>query len=366
MIAREHFQYFKTPFNPSLLARTTKLFDKNFAITPYQDYIKESLPFYQEILHEPISKLDKQVRQLIIIPTAELSMIPFELLITDKIGSGYRDLNYLFRKFSISGAHSTDFLFRENHQNQNRLGTIMTFAPIYDDAFEEQALKPTLTPLKWNQSEATSISKLLDGEALIGEFSTEENFKLEAAKYNILHLAMHALVDHKESMNSKLIFSANSDSSEDGLLHAFEILNMNLPAEMAVLSACNTGIGEVKAGEGVISLATAFAYAGVPSLVLSHWNVNDESTAKLMALFYEQLAKGERKDKALRNAKLAFLQEANELQAHPFYWGGFVLVGDSRPLNASKNRGLIPVLLIGIAIALIAGIIYRRKSNISS
>jgi CHAT domain-containing protein len=136
--------------------------------------------------------------------------------------------------------------------------------------------------------------------------------------------------------------------------------NMKLKAQMAVLSACNTGLGEIHEGEGVMSLGRAFAYAGVPSIVMSLWPAEDESTADLMGYFYEGLAEGQAKDEALRNAKLRFLEEIPPSKHHPFYWAGFVVQGDAGPLE----KGGIPVwgwILIGLIIIVVGGVIAKNK-----
>ena len=131
---------------------------------------------------------------------------------------------------------------------------------------------------------------------------------------------------------SKFLFSPEADSSEDGKLHAYELFAMDLPAQMAVLSACNTGLGNLRRGEGMMSLAQAFTYAGCPSVVMSHWPVDDKSTADLMTSFYQHLADGLPKDEALRQARLGFLESATPANSHPYFWGGFVVLGDTSPI----------------------------------
>jgi CHAT domain-containing protein len=149
---------------------------------------------------------------------------------------------------------------------------------------------------------------------------------------------MHALIDDNNPMNSRLAFARDAtDSLEDGYLNAYELYNMELSADLAVLSACETGFGSLKKGEGIMSLARAFAYAGCPSLVMSHWKVDDRSSSQLMNAFYGYLSQGLSKNEALRQAKLTFLKDADEQTAHPFYWGSFAVVGNIDPILEESN-----------------------------
>ena len=129
---------------------------------------------------------------------------------------------------------------------------------------------------------------------------------------------------------------------------------MNLPSQLAVLSACNTGAGRIQTGEGMKSLAYAFLYAGCESVVASRWLANDASTAAINATFYERLSDGVPKDEALRQAKISYLQQADALTAHPFFWAGMGMYGETSPLRhghffKTAFRLVIPLLaLLGL------------------
>ena len=133
---------------------------------------------------------------------------------------------------------------------------------------------------------------------------------------------------------------------------------------MAVLSACNTGYGKLIKGEGIMSLARAFSYAGCPSVVMSHWQVDDKSTSELMELFYKELSEGKAKDEALRLAKLEYLKHSNITTSHPFYWSSFVVIGSTNPITETRNNSwsiivIIVMLLLGISIYLLK----KKKIN---
>lgn len=191
--------------------------------------------------------------------------------------------------------------------------------------------------LKWSESEVTGISKILSGKIFLYDQASEEKFKTLASQANIIHLATHAVIDDEAPLYSKFLFSHSNKTIEDGLLHTYEIYNTDLNANLAVLSACNTGTGKLVNGEGIMSLARGFMYAGCPNVVVSLWQVDDKSTASIMNNFYKEIKKGADKDAALRNAKLEYLKNADEVKSNPFYWAGFVLIGNSYPVPFNQK-----------------------------
>ena len=168
---------------------------------------------------------------------------------------------------------------------------------------------------------------MLRGVYNIGPEATEERFKQQAGSARILHVASHAIINDENPLYSKLVFAPNQDTIEDGLLHTYELYNMQLNSELVTLSACNTGIGKIHKGEGVMSLARGFMYAGVPNVLMSLWSVPDLSTSQIMQYFYEEMEEGKSKAEALRQAKLRYLEEADINTSAPFYWGAFVYLG---------------------------------------
>ncbi|MCK9292025.1 MAG: CHAT domain-containing protein, partial [Bacteroidales bacterium] len=133
-----------------------------------------------------------------------------------------------------------------------------------------------------------------------------------------------------------------------------------LNAAMAVLSACQTGVGKLREGEGVISLTRGFLYAGVPSIVMANWEVNDNAGAELMESFYTYLKKGYTRDKALQQAKIDYLESASMLKSHPFFWASYMLIGDNQVLDAKNTYGF---LLYFVPLLLGIGIIYAYRTT---
>jgi len=212
--------------------------------------------------------------------------------------------------------------------------------------------------------EVEQISKLLKGKIFLGNQATETNFKKYAENYDILHLAMHAVVDNVNPMYSKLVFTMTTGSGDDGLLNTYEIYNMHLKARLAVLSSCSSGEGVLKKGEGVISLSRGFAYAGCPSLIMTLWELEDNAGVELMVAFYKNLKKGYSKDVALQKAKLEFLRNKPQVLAHPFYWSAYQCVGDSSALYFRVYKYLQVILgIILMAIIFFIVVLYARSAR---
>ena len=175
---------------------------------------------------------------------------------------------------------------------------------------------------------------------------------------------MHAYANNENDDFSGLIFTQQPDTvREDGFLHANELYNLSLNSELAVLSACETGIGTLAPGEGIMSLGRAFKYAGCPNVTMSLWNADDQSTSQIMQRFFTHLHDGAAKDQALREAKLDYLGGARSARAHPYYWAAFVQVGDSAPLSETGSFSWWWVV-VG-ALALILGVWFVRRRFIS-
>jgi len=187
-------------------------------------------------------------------------------------------------------------------------------------------------PLPEAEQEVKTLARIYGpahSRVFIGSEAREGVAKTEAAKYEVLHFATHGLLDNRNPMFSFLTLAQKAgDPNEDGLLEAREIINMDLHAKLAVLSACQTARGWVGAGEGVIGMSWALFGAGVPTTVASQWNVDSASTTSLMIDFHRRLTSRSKvtKAEALRQAELGLLR--SERYRHPFFWAGFVMIGD--------------------------------------
>ena len=204
-------------------------------------------------------------------------------------------------------------------------------------------------PLPNNKVEVQKIRELTNGKEISGKGATKNSFLEQAPNASILHLATHSEIDPLNPMLSKMHFY--SDEERKGELTASEIYNLNLNANMIVLSACSTGLGDNESGDGVMSLSRAFTYAGISSTVMSLWKVSDKETSDLMVMFYENLKQGQTKNEALRNAKLSYLENVKEPELlHPYYWAGFVLTGDVSPLKEDSFKWWYALGILGILV----------------
>lgn len=177
------------------------------------------------------------------------------------------------------------------------------------------------------ETEVKTIGKFYaNSKILIGGNATEDFWREEAGNYRILHLATHGLSDGDKPMYSHVLLSA--DGTQDGLIEGREIAEMNLTAEMVVLSACETARGREIDGEGMVGLSWSFAAAGVPTVVASQWKVDSENTSDLMIDFYSAISRTKQISKAEALRRAALKKLAAEKTGHPFYWAGFAIFGD--------------------------------------
>jgi CHAT domain-containing protein len=219
----------------------------------------------------------------------------------------------------------------------------------------------TLTSLPWSHFELGRISDKISGDVYYGEAASESAFKKATGRQGIIHIATHAFIDNESPSYSRLMFNNGGEPGEDGILYAYEIYNLQLNSELAVLSSCNTGTGKLIKGEGIFSLARAFMYAGVPSVIVSLWDIDDRSTAEVVVGFYKRLEAGESKADALRNVKLDYLRKSDQLTANPIYWAGLVSIGDQGSVKVASKSNLYRELTVTALILLVFFIIIKRK-----
>lgn len=326
---------------------------------PTQSY--RNFAKYSKIIHDSLylSKLiPSGSKRLLISPDGMLNDIPFEVLLktaadTSMATAGdYNQLDYLLKTYAIQYSYSATLL-QYNQQNYvSRTGRIAGYAPTYGQFTsqqmnqlakrndQERKLRLALEDLPGAKQELELLQTAYGGDYYFDSLATEAEFKrLDFSQYSVIHLAMHGLMNKENVLSSAMAFTENGDSNEDNFLYFNEIISMRIPTELVVLSACETGYGKFENGEGALSLARSFMYAGVPSLVMTLWEVNDASTSNIMEVFYKNLAAGMDKAEALRQAKIDYLSKAKGAAAHPAFWSPFLQLGDVRPigLGASGN-----------------------------
>ncbi len=294
---------------------------------------------YKDLLETPAAAFLNNTKELIIVPDDILNYFPFEILVTHLQED---EVIYLIEDYAISYAPSASLLNPDlksvNKAKDNLLAMgnpyfktekKKSFWQQFDSIIKYRAIfrGNNFQQLPDAEAEVKTIAKNFENPTVcIGKQANEKRFKQIASDFNIIHLATHFLVDDSQPMYSKIVLSQTDNEVEDGLIETFEIYNMRLNADMVVLSGCNTGMGILKRGEGLMGISRAFLYAGVSSLIVSLWPVEDKSTSVLMDSFYQYLNKGYNKNRALQKAKIDLIQ-SKDYKKDPFYWAPFVLIG---------------------------------------
>src|SRR5690606_13549581 len=303
-------------------------------------------------------------RRVVVVPDGPLSMVPLEALVTFYLPSPeltFRDLNYVLYDHEVSYAYSSTILFKDRTRQRGRIENVLAFS--YSGGADPSYLtrRSHGDELPGTYVELETLSRLYEKVTrFTNSEASKQNFINNSAGYDLIHLGIHGVGDVEVADNSRLIF--RGDSMSDRTLYAYEIYNLELNAGLVVLSACETGIGRNMAGEGVLSIARAFTYAGCPSVVMSLWDVPDAFTSDIMTQFYENLNDGQSVSASLREAKLKFLQESDPLRAHPAHWAAFVINGQDL---AFRKAGVNIGILVIAALLLIAGalVAYMRRTK---
>ena len=378
LIDKKDLFLYKTKLDSNFFRNLNQIFEclsnNNFSYHGYSDFNQ-----FQNISNELYQVLFGAIRDkildknLIIIPDGLLSYLPFEVLTSRNLKFNrinYKELPYLLYQNAISYAYSVNYIFWERTKKR-AIKNVATFAPSYnniDSVFDSefvirQQYREKLFPLKGIKTEANIIADLISGDKFIDEKATESNFKKLASDYDILHLAMHTILDDINPMYSKMAFYQKADSFNDGFLNTYELYNTKLNSRLTVLSSCNSGVGRLRRGEGVISLARGFIYAGCPSIVMTLWAVEDNSGLQLMTEFYKELTKGKSKTEALRQSKIEFIKKADQLKSHPYFWSGYVVIGNNKALYMKKIE-LILMFVLGLSVVGSLLFVLRKKLRI--
>ncbi len=306
-----------------------------------------SFEFYTYLLQEHI---DETTTQLTIVPSKSLSFLSFDTF-TDEVPSqlSYNKLNYLVKEKAISYKNSLQKTHTDLVQAEE---LYIGICP----KFNSNRFKF----LKGAAKEIEFIAAELDGEILEDSENLKQVTLENIAQYKIIHFATHAILNSLNSNYSSLLLSTDTLEAKNQL-YAYEIQNIKLNADLVVLSACNTGNGKLKAGEGVASLARSFNYAGAKSVLLGLWTLPDFSTSTIVKDFFKEL-KQNNKSKALKNAKCNYLKYADEHLANPKFWAGLQLIGEKDKISLKKSRSNMKfLLLLALSIGL-AVILFRKKS----
>ena len=309
-------------------------------------YTTRGVQLYQKIW-QPLTATVDLPQGLTLVPDGPLSHLAFEALLTALPDQPrrYRSYPYLLKAYNISYAYSATIQVETLARPKILSGRgCLAVSPTFEGHSRG------LEPLPYNVLETESIGKITRARILGGAKATLPAFLKLAPKYRVLHLATHGKSSADYGDYSFLAFTEIADTVDNEYLFVDDLYHLPIPAEMVVLSACETGAGENRPGEGWISLGRGFAHAGAHSIISTLWWINDAKTAEFMASFYQSLQEGLPKDEALRQTKLEYIQEATHEQASPFYWAAYVPFGDMDPIRIRRNWS---IWIVGAALLLV-------------
>lgn len=333
-------------------------------------YVQLWQPFAEKITSENI----------IIIPDGVLFNLSFETLTKNKIaGFGELATKSLLAKYNISYNYSL-LLLNENQKTIDYSNNFVAFAPEFTHQMKKEYVIALSDSLSIDKTYLTLLSqpfsadlvkeysRVFKGTSFLNEKASKLLFTNVAKEHKIIHIGTHAESNNISPELSRLIFAKNAGdltSINDNSLYAYEIYDQNLSSNIAILTACETGKPAFQAGEGMISLAHAFNYAGSESILTSLWQIDEQSSTEIIELFYNYIARGLPKDKALRQAKLDYISTAVGRTISPQYWAGLVLIGDASPIEITSSKKWVLWLVLGMI--LIGAVVYffRRKSILS-
>ena len=348
-IDKKHI-YWRSISNPDYTALLRKLFafyeqDKGqLIINQIDDFVKVSKSLYDLLLQPELAR--NTVESCLIIPDGNLSFVPFEALLTEEIHARqFASFPFLLQKLQMSYAYSIGIM--QNNQYEMQTDKNIGFFPAFDKH------QRGLEPLPYTLEEAGKLTTSIEMHVFMNENATLAHFLEEADNKQIIHLSTHA--------HSGTLTHPPSVEFWDKSLFLPEIFGYKMQADLLVMSACETGIGATVKGEGAMSLAWGFSLAGIHNLVVSLWEVNDQSTATLMGSFYRYMAQDKSFEKALMFSKRDYLSDKtiSNIRKSPYYWSGFVAIRNTgTPFVMQANHsykyryaGLIFfVLIIGIAL----------------
>jgi CHAT domain-containing protein len=311
-------------------------------------------------IFKPLENALGSTKRLIIISDGTLSYLQFEALVT---AQAHERQTYLVEKFAIVYGPSASALvaIQTATQQSRSPKSLLAFGdPVLNAGRGTQQIASlqaategsivrvrgtspaedytergfSFTRLPYARAEVQTIGELFppsQRRLYLGADAREETVKNSNLRdFQFIHFASHGFLDESHPARSGILLSRTPDSSEDGILQVGEIVRLKMNADLVTLSACNTGLGKLVNGEGVLGLTRAFFYAGAKNVAVSLWNVNDSATASLMGSFYRNLEHGLPQSEALRQAKLELLHASQPLWRNPYFWAAFVIDGQGQ------------------------------------
>ncbi|MCB0707686.1 MAG: CHAT domain-containing protein [Saprospiraceae bacterium] len=325
-------------------AYLTQLGNGNRRFDP-EAYAKQANYLYTVLL-QPELEVHPEADRLLLIPDGSISFIPFDALMSQ---SNWDPDNFLVQRYLTRFAYSAEVLARQQ-QRGLQSGEVLTIAPVFDPSLRQ------LDPLKQSKEMVAQLS-IKGMRVLLEEDATADAFIQYAASSSVINLVTHA--------------TAGSDAIPkvefyDRSMLLPEMYSLQIQADLVILAACETGLGDVRKGEGAMSLSRGFTYAGASSLIASLWSVDQSSTQDVFCSFYTNLQDGMTKSEALWEAKRAYLSHTNIAGTNPYYWAGFVFFGADNTLQLPAGSYWDPCLLglvLGVGLIFGGAWLKRRRQK---
>lgn len=343
IISEKHIDFIKIPLQETTqnsLVNFIHLFDNASAINNnIKAYTSEAFTAYNVLGIEKMSSKEN----LIIIPDGLLNFLPFEALLTkETLTTNFTSMPFLVTSHNVVYNSSIDF-YLNNKQLPTQEKNILGIFPVFEN---------TSQPLTYSISEAKSLEKQTKATLYMHDEATKQQFLNSVAEYNMLHLSTHA--------TSGDFINPASIAFYDEPMLLNELYSLNIKPNLVVLSACETGVGKLQKGEGAMSIARGFQYAGAKNVLFSLWQINDASTTEIMNRFYKVFSKNHAVSYANRQSKLLYINDASisNLKKSPYYWSAFVYYGS---ISKPQKTSYVIYYIIGIFLVLIIVFLITRK-----
>ena len=376
-------------FSAACTAFHRSLADPDWAVDSAQNaYLANAHRLFEWLVQPALTVLPGATR-LQFVADGPLLFLPFSALLTRPYPGGWTDsdLPVLCRRFAVSGAWSAvfpaDFFQKKGSASLDFGGfgsdyrdpeTWISMHPDPENHEKNSSGEPLLAlafrgggldSLPNADDEVDAVAAYFGSQQTwLNKDCTKSNFEENASRCGILHIALHGSAMHENGAKFGLLFSKN-EQIRNNVLTAADVARLDLRAGLVVVSACESGLGELRKGEGVLSMGRAFALSGCPAAVLNLWRADDFSSKSIMVGFYAGLKKGLPKDIALQKAWLDYLQNASSLGARPGFWANFELMGDLSPIDGRDKNGLSKFRwAIGVlGFAMVIWLIYRKNQD---
>ncbi len=325
--------------------------------------LASSVEQYDSIAHTLLNALhlNSPLKNFIIIPDKELGDIPVSALTLKQnpSSSGFHDLHYLIHQKTIGYAYSANIYHQQQNCKANKaVNSLFGVAPSYTNHL-------SLQNLKYARKEIKALQKKYKGLYLYDSSAHKKNFLNHCADHTIIHLATHSNTNIEQGQ-VKCLHMYKPDSATENRLLAEDILSLSISPQLVVLNACQTATGIWMEGEGNMSIARDFMYAGAKSVLQTLWTIDDKSSMQISQSFYNNLALGASKTSALKSAQLNYIEQASSQEAHPYYWAAYQLYGNNKGLKleiakTEKKWYLALLSTLGIFAFFIGYLTYKKS-----